>query len=68
MDKIEPIEATPSMPDLIKSININQSIQIHADRLASFKSTVSRLKKNGLDAEFKYSKLINSYYTATRTA
>lgn len=53
-------------PDKIK---INEEIEVHADRLASFKATVSRYNKdNGKSYKFDYSGVKNDYFTATRTA
>ncbi len=64
MNKLEPIEKV-NMPDLIKGIEVGKTIEVHADRLASFKSTVSRLGKS---IKFNYSTCIDNYYTATRTS
>jgi len=67
--KLEPIVKL-NMPELIQGIEVNTSIEVHADRLASFKSTVSRInkprKKNKI--LFSYSNCVDSYYTITRTA
>lgn len=69
MQKLEPIEKV-NMPDVIQGININSEIEVHADRLASFKSTVSRLnsKRKTRKLLFVYSTCNDNYYTAKRTA
>lgn len=59
----------PTQKIEIAPINIGDSIEIHADRLASFKATVSRFNKdNGKLYAFDYSGVKNDYYTATRKA
>lgn len=46
---------------------IGQIIEVHAERLASFKSTLSRYnKKYETDIKFSYSDLNGSFFTATR--
>lgn len=67
MQKLEPIEKI-NMPDVIHGVTVNGQIEIHADRLASFKSTVSRLngKKKTGRVLFSYSTCIDNYYTAKR--
>lgn len=69
MQKLEPIEKI-NMPDIIRGVEVNSEIEIHADRLASFKSTVCRLnaKKKTERILFAYSTCTNNYYTATRIA
>lgn len=67
--KLEPIEKI-NMPELIQGVDVNTSIEVHADRLASFKSTVSRLNKGKKTGRilFAYSTCIDSYYIAKRIA
>lgn len=69
MQKLELIEKV-NMPDLIKAIDVNSDIKIHADRLASFKSTVSRLNNSKKINKilFSYSTCTDNYYTAKRIA
>ncbi len=70
MEKLQPIQRTESMPDIINAIEVNAKIEIYADRLASFKATVARLnngKKTGRIL-FSYSTVQDNYYTATRIA
>lgn len=53
-------------PDKIK---IDEQVEVHADRLASFKATVSRYNKyNGTKYRFDYSGVKNDYFIATRIA
>jgi|GEM_PF-5943131 hypothetical protein len=71
MNKIEPVEVKPSIADVISETPINGTIQIHADRIASFKSTLNRLNSNqGVDSKllFSYTGVKNDYCTATRIA
>lgn len=68
--KLEPITEQISVPDAIQSTPINGEIQIHADRLQSFKTTVSRLNKGKSTGRilFSYSGIKQEYYTAKRVA
>jgi len=70
MNKIEPSEKTQTVPDLIRETPVNGEIQIFADRLQSFKTTVSRLNKGKKTGRilFSYSGINQEYYTATRIA
>lgn len=53
-------------PDKIKE---GDKVEVHADRLASFKATVSRYNKDkSLSLKFDYSGVKNDYFTATRIA
>lgn len=48
-------------------VSVKDSIEVHADRLASFKATVSRWNKNNKGSiKFDYSGVKNDYFTATR--
>lgn len=50
-------------------VEVGNGIEVHADRLASFKATVSRYNKDkGTSFKFVYSGVKNDYFTATRTA
>jgi len=60
--KLQPIQQID-----LSSINIGQSIEIHADRLAAFKSNLSRYNKlNDTKYRYSYSSFKNDYCTATR--
>lgn len=51
------------------TVSLNEQVEVHADRLASFKATVSRYNKdNKLSLKFDYSGVKNDYFTATRIA
>lgn len=67
--RLEPIQKV-NMPELIQGVDVNTSIEVHADRLASFKSTISRLNKGKKKDRilFAYSTCQDSYYTAKRVA
>lgn len=53
----------------IESIITGEQVQVHADRLASFKATVSRYNKvRQLAIKFDYSGVKNDCFTATRIA
>lgn len=62
MNKIAPITRID-----FKSLKIGDTINIHADRLASFKTTVWRYNKNNMvKYYFNYSPSIDNYVIATR--
>lgn len=66
--RLEPI-IKDSIPEILNNTIVGEKIEIHADRLQSFKTTVSRInseKKTGY--KFNYSGISDNYYTATRTA
>jgi GIY-YIG catalytic domain-containing protein len=55
----------------VVDIPIGVPFQIHADKLASFKTKVSRFRTNIEDKSiyvFSYSTCVSGYFTATRTA
>lgn len=69
MTKIEPIQTQPILSDVIKGTPVNGEVQIHADRIASFKSTVNRVNSQapkGTGYLFTYSGVKNDYCVATR--
>lgn len=68
--KLEPITKEPSVPEIIEATGINEKIQIHADRMQSFKTQVSRINKDKKTGRvlFSYSTITDNYYTATRIA
>lgn len=72
MNKIEAIEITPNLSEIIKSVEVNGTIEINANRVMSFKATVNRInKKIGLRSDrylFTYSEIKNDYCLAKRTA
>jgi hypothetical protein len=68
MQILAPIEKSPTVEQVILETPVNGEVKIHADRLPTFKSEVSRLnrgKKTGRIL-FSYSGIKQEYYTATR--
>lgn len=65
------IKLTPLPKIDLSKIEVNQRIEIHADRLASFKSNLSRFNSQFKDPKQKhkyiYSGVKNDYYTAMRS-
>ena len=50
-----------------EKISLNEEVEVHADRLASFKATVSRYnRQNKKEYKFEYSGVKNDYFVATR--
>lgn len=65
--KLEPITKEPSVPEIIEATGVNEKIQIHADRMQSFKTQVGRInREKGTRYKFSYSGILDNYYTATR--